>query len=191
MTDSINILSSIDIFKNFENSLPPEVEEGNIEYKVKLVDPSLSRMQHLITQMKWRLREGQGEAIYEIGVQDDGTMKGLTDKELDASIGTLKSMAAALGASIVVLRERDVTPKTVACCRRRVVELLIRKVPDNQQFIGLRIAILGSANAGKSTLCGVLTQGHLDNGHGKVFCSFSMSYQKIAFSQNNFIFRLD
>uniref|UniRef100_A0A0R3RSY2 Tr-type G domain-containing protein n=1 Tax=Elaeophora elaphi TaxID=1147741 RepID=A0A0R3RSY2_9BILA len=167
MANSINALSLIDIFKNFENSLPPEVEEGNIEYKVKLVDPSLSRMQHLITQMKWRLREGQGEAIYEIGVQDDGTIKGLTDKELDASMRTLKSMATALNASIVVLRERDVTPKSVTCCRRRVLELLVRKVPDNQQFIGLRIAILGSANAGKSTLCGVLTQGHLDNGHGK------------------------
>uniref|UniRef100_A0A1I7VG43 Tr-type G domain-containing protein n=1 Tax=Loa loa TaxID=7209 RepID=A0A1I7VG43_LOALO len=167
MADSINAPSLIDIFKNFENSLPPEVEEGNIEYKVKLVNPSLSRMQHLITQMKWRLREGQGEAIYEIGVQDDGTIKGLTDKELDASVRTLKSMAAALNASVVVLRERDVTPKSVTSCRRRVVELLIRKIPDNQQFIGLRIAILGSANAGKSTLCGVLTQGHLDNGHGK------------------------
>uniref|UniRef100_A0A8R1TXV4 Tr-type G domain-containing protein n=1 Tax=Onchocerca volvulus TaxID=6282 RepID=A0A8R1TXV4_ONCVO len=162
MTDNINAL-----FENFEKSLPPEIEEGNIEYKVKLVDPSLSRMQHLITQMKWRLREGQGEAIYEIGVQDDGTIKGLTDKELDSSMRTLKSMAAALNASIVVLRERDVTPKNITCCRRRVVELLVRKIPDNQQFIGLRIAILGSANAGKSTLCGVLTQGHLDNGHGK------------------------
>lgn len=60
-------------------------------------------MQHLITQMKWRLREGQGEAIYEIGVQDDGTIKGLTDKELDASMRTLKSMAAALDANIMVV----------------------------------------------------------------------------------------
>lgn len=74
-----------------------------ITMQVKLVDPSLNRMQHLITQMKWRLREGQGEAIYEIGVQDDGTIKGLTDKELDASIRTLKSMAAALNASVAVV----------------------------------------------------------------------------------------
>ena len=27
--------------------------------------------------MKWRLREGQGEAIYEIGVEDNGLMTGL------------------------------------------------------------------------------------------------------------------
>lgn len=47
--------------------LPPEEEEGNIEYKLKLINPSPSRLQHLVTQLKWRLREGQGEAIYEIG----------------------------------------------------------------------------------------------------------------------------
>lgn len=74
-----------------------------ISFQVKLVNPSSSRMQQLITQMKWRLREGQGEAIYEIGVEDDGTMTGLTDKELDASMRTLKFMAAALNASIVVV----------------------------------------------------------------------------------------
>lgn len=40
--------------------LPPECEEGNIEYKLKLVNPSQSRFEHLVTQMKWRLREGIG-----------------------------------------------------------------------------------------------------------------------------------
>ncbi|KHN86488.1 GTP-binding protein 2 [Toxocara canis] len=150
-----------------DNCLPPEMEEGNIEYKVKLVNPSSSRIQHLITQMKWRLREGQGEAIYEIGVEDRGSMTGLTDSELDASMRTLTTMANALNASIVTLSERDVTPKGEGALRRRVLEVLVRKVPDNQQFIELRLALLGGVDVGKSTLCGVLTQGLLDNGHGK------------------------
>lgn len=55
--------------------LPPEVERGNIEYKLKLIDPSPVRFEHLVTQMKWRLQEGLGEAIYEIGVSDDGFLK--------------------------------------------------------------------------------------------------------------------
>ncbi|GIY74602.1 GTP-binding protein 2 [Caerostris darwini] len=38
--------------------LPPEAAEGNVEYKLKLVNPSKSRFEHLVTQMKWRLREG-------------------------------------------------------------------------------------------------------------------------------------
>ena len=41
-------------------SLPPEPQQGNIEYKLKLVNPTSQRLEHLVTQMKWRLREGQG-----------------------------------------------------------------------------------------------------------------------------------
>ena len=43
------------------SSLPPEPQQGNIEYKLKLVNPTSQRLEHLVTQMKWRLREGQGE----------------------------------------------------------------------------------------------------------------------------------
>lgn len=149
-----------------ENRLPPEMELGNIEYKAKLVNPSSSRLQHLITQMKWRLREGQGEAIYEMGVEDGGKMSGLTDQEMTSSIGTLRQMAEALDASMVILTERDITPRSNPV-RRRVVEVLVRKVPESQQFIELRLAVLGGMDVGKSTLCGVMTQGYLDDGNGK------------------------
>jgi len=44
--------------------------------------------------MKWRLQEGQGEAIYEIGVEDSGLLTGLTPTELDASMETLGRMAS-------------------------------------------------------------------------------------------------
>lgn len=70
---------------------------GNIEYKLKLVNPTESRFEHLVTQMKWRLQEGQGEAIYEIGVADNGFLKGLSDQEMIDSIATLKRMADRYG----------------------------------------------------------------------------------------------
>lgn len=57
--------SSVD--DDHEERLPPEPEQGNIEYKLKLINPSSQRFEHLVTQMKWRLREGHGEAIYQIG----------------------------------------------------------------------------------------------------------------------------
>lgn len=53
-----------------EDCLPPEPEQGNIEYKLKLINPSSQRFEHLVTQMKWRLREGHGEAIYQIGTNN-------------------------------------------------------------------------------------------------------------------------
>jgi GTPase len=45
-----------------------EDDEGNCEYKLKLVAPSDDRLDHLATQMKWRVLEGKGEAHYRIGV---------------------------------------------------------------------------------------------------------------------------
>uniref|UniRef100_A0A672MDD9 Tr-type G domain-containing protein n=1 Tax=Sinocyclocheilus grahami TaxID=75366 RepID=A0A672MDD9_SINGR len=49
----------------------------------------------------------------------------------------------------------------------RIAEVLVRKVPDDQQFLDLRVAVLGNVDSGKSTLLGVLTQGELDNGRGR------------------------
>ena len=72
------------------NSLPPEVEKGNIEYKLKLIDPNPTRFEHLVTQMKWRLQEGLGEAIYEIGVEDNGSLFGLDEIEMKKSLETLE-----------------------------------------------------------------------------------------------------
>lgn len=70
-----------------------QVEEGNVEYKLKLLNPTASRFEHLVTQMKWRLREGQGQAIYEIGVADSGVLQGLTEQDMEDSLTTLRRMA--------------------------------------------------------------------------------------------------
>lgn len=52
--------------------LERESDEGNVEYKLKLLRPSAQRFEQLVTQLKFRLEEGGGEALYEIGVADDG-----------------------------------------------------------------------------------------------------------------------
>jgi hypothetical protein len=49
-------------------SFSQEVEEGNVEYKWKLVNTTQERLVHLTTQLNWRLNESEsGEAIYLIG----------------------------------------------------------------------------------------------------------------------------
>ncbi|XP_051978045.1 GTP-binding protein 2-like [Xyrauchen texanus] len=144
--------------------LPPEAEEGNIEYKLKLVNPTQYRFEHLATQLKWRLQEGRGEAVYQIGVEDNGLLVGLTEEDMKASLKTLRRMAEKVGADITLLREREVDSDRA---RRKIAEVLVRKVPDDQQFLDLRVAVLGNVDSGKSTLLGVLTQGELDNGRGR------------------------
>ncbi|KAG9261157.1 GTP-binding protein 2b [Astyanax mexicanus] len=146
--------------------LPPEAEEGNIEYKLKLVNPTQYRFEHLATQLKWRLQEGRGEAVYQIGVEDNGLMVGLTEEDMKASLKTLRRMAEKVGADITLLREREVDYESDRS-RRKIAEVLVRKVPDDQQFLDLRVAVLGNVDSGKSTLLGVLTQGELDNGRGR------------------------
>ena len=162
--DKLNVFDEEKISKL--NALPPEVERGNIEYKLKLIDPSPTRFEHLVTQMKWRLQEGLGEAIYEIGVADNGSMNGLTGEEMSKSLETLKAMAQRLGASITIIRTRKIR-KSDCTETKQTAEVLVRKVPDDAQFIDIRIAVLGNVESGKSSLISVLTHGELDNGRGK------------------------
>lgn len=120
--------------------LPPEPQVGNIEYKLKLIDPTSQRFEHLVTQMKWRLREGQGEALYEIGVSDSGYLQGLNDKDMATSLDTLRRMANKLGASTTILRRK------VLQSQRSVAEVLVRKIPDDQHSIEVRVAVLGGVS---------------------------------------------
>ncbi|XP_050543928.1 GTP-binding protein 2 [Daktulosphaira vitifoliae] len=140
--------------------LPPEPQMGNVEYKLKLINPSKLRFEHLVTQLKWRLREGHGEAIYEIGVEDTGMLTGLSIEDMESSLITLDQMASKLGATTSVLRERMVGKD------KMVAEILVRKVPDDQECIEVMVAVLGGVDAGKSTLLGVLAHGENDNGRG-------------------------
>ncbi|XP_045782955.1 GTP-binding protein 2-like isoform X2 [Maniola jurtina] len=141
-------------------SLPPEPRFGNVEYKLQLVSPCERRFQHLVTQLKWRLRSGGGSAVYVVGVRDCGALRGLRAGPLRASLRALRSMANAIGAVLASARTRRVAPN------RAVAEVYIRKLADTQQSVELRVAVMGANEAGKSTLIGVLTQGELDNGRG-------------------------
>ena len=101
-------------------------------WQLKLVNPSPSRLEHLVTQMKWRLQEGEGEAIYEIGVGDNGMYVGLTGEELESSLKTLNVMASKLGAHTALLRRSDLENNGIVPARQ-VAEVLVRRVPDDQQ----------------------------------------------------------
>ncbi|MEQ2212321.1 GTP binding protein [Xenoophorus captivus] len=81
-------------FKPSNNTpyLPPEVILILLS-KLKLVNPTQNRFEHLATQMKWRLQEGRGEAVYQIGVEDNGMLVGLSEEDMRASLKTLHRLA--------------------------------------------------------------------------------------------------
>jgi len=142
--------------------LASESEEGNIEYKFtlngKLEHPE--RLEELASQMRYRLYEGQGEAYYYLGVEDDGNPRGITAEELDASKLILNKVAEIAGARTMILRESEGNDGIIA-------EVLVRADKNpNELPMDIRIASVGNVDAGKSTLIGVLLKGELDDGRG-------------------------
>lgn len=85
--------------------------QGNVEYKLQLLSPSPSRFARLVTQLKWRLLEGGGQAYYELGVADSGVLVGLPRQQLEESLETLEMMAGEIGASVIVVKEVEVPPE--------------------------------------------------------------------------------
>lgn len=93
--------------------LVQEDDDGNIEYKWKLVNVSADRFKHLVTQMSYRLSEGQGEAIYELGIKDNGFPEGLDEDEFNESVDTIKRMAAELHADVSIICMKELSPESV------------------------------------------------------------------------------
>lgn len=129
----------------------PESETGNIEYKLKL-NPSKDRFEHLLTQMNWRIREGKGEAIYRLGVADNGLCVGLIKQEADLTLKTVEKMAKKLNFTSSIINELTVKvkDKTGRIRTRKVYELLIKELNRKDILPDLRIGLVGSTNTGKS-----------------------------------------
>lgn len=133
----------------------PEDEHGNVEYKRFM---NVDNIEKRANQMQRRMKQGNGECFYMLGLDDDGTFYGLDDEELTLSLSMLEKVAKLNDYSIRVI---DTTVKN----NRQVSRVLIRE--NNLTFHReIHIATAGSPDAGKSTLIGVLSTGRLDNGRG-------------------------
>lgn len=140
--------------------MEPERDEGNREYKLKLLDKSDERIQKLASQMAYRCNEGYSECIYNIGVADNGSIIGLTEKEYKETLINLNKAAEINNYSIVEIFKTRVNKTD-----KYVYELLVRENNVNT-YIDIKVAIAGSVDVGKSSLIGVLTSGKLDDGRG-------------------------
>uniref|UniRef100_A0A0A9XRM5 GTP-binding protein 1 n=1 Tax=Lygus hesperus TaxID=30085 RepID=A0A0A9XRM5_LYGHE len=135
------------------------VDYSSIKCKTSLISPTSEQYDLLQKKLKELVEVGRGETIFDIGVGEDGGDTGLKPDEYEASVATLQSLAETLDADCVLLRnkkgEEGMTGQYLV--RRRVIE---------QDFLEIRVAVVGNVDAGKSTLLGVLTHGELDNGRG-------------------------
>ncbi|CAN9505941.1 unnamed protein product [Ophioblennius macclurei] len=135
--------------------------EARIDFtsKLALVSPNGEQYDSLLRQLRDRMEEGCGETIYVVGMGSDGGDWGLDEKDMEASVATVRSLCEQLDADLIPLRERSEAAGLVQ-------DFLIRRRVGELDFLEVRVAVVGNVDAGKSTLLGVLTHGELDNGRG-------------------------
>lgn len=140
--------------------LPPEHHDGNIEYKLKLLYVDDEKFQNRVTQMKYRIDEGTGDAFYHIGVMDDGTILGISNEDFIESKKILSKMAQQLDACVQIVIEKQIAEN------RHYGEFLVRE-NSNGNYIDLKIGVVGNVDSGKSSTIAAITRGILDDGRGK------------------------
>ncbi|XP_061576618.1 GTP-binding protein 1-like isoform X1 [Cololabis saira] len=131
----------------------------DLSNKLSLVSPTGDQYDSLFKNLRERINEGCGETIYVVGMGSDGGDYGLNDKDMEASVATVQSLCEQMEADLILLRERTDTGG-------KIRDYLIRRRVGEQDFLEVRVAVVGNVDAGKSTLLGVLTHGELDNGRG-------------------------
>ncbi|CAH8626091.1 unnamed protein product [Schistosoma rodhaini] len=98
---------------------------------------------------------------------DDGIQpkqnSNLTDKNKELSSQDISETNATDTTSTISSSSSNSSSATTGCL---VKEYLLRRKTASDDFVDVRVAVVGNVDAGKSTLLGVLTHGELDNGRG-------------------------
>jgi len=141
--------------------IEPENDEGNKEYKLKLTQDTQERINQWTSQMRYRVDEGGGEAIYVLGITDEGGLVGMIPSEYTSTRKIFDKVVKANNYTATILSERIVNESE----QKKVYEFLIRE-NNEEKYIDLKVAIAGNVNSSKSSTIGVLLSGKLDNGRG-------------------------
>lgn len=147
--------------------LPPEVEEGAREYKLRFTaKPGTARFEQLVTQMRWRIRESgeEGMAVYSLGVADDGRPLGLSPAEMSDSLTTLRALCAEADATVLTVQELPAASSGKSVCHVQIAPSLATVARAKR---GIACCALGSREcSGTTTLVAALVHGVRDDGDG-------------------------
>jgi elongation factor 1-alpha len=106
----------------------PEQDNGFVEYKRTLVDCSDKKAEKYATQMRWRISENLKNqcATYFIGIDDDGSIVGLTNEEIIDCVERFVTIANSITASIVGIQIIHVNDQSIIR-----INVKIKKINDN------------------------------------------------------------
>lgn len=97
--------------------LDKEDDDGWIEYKIHLVDIDQNKFQKLVTQMSWRIEEGNGKCYYYIGINDNGIPSGISENYLTISLKNLKKMSEYLKLFFKIIYIKKGQIENCFCCK--------------------------------------------------------------------------
>jgi len=140
-----------------------EEEGGNVEFKERLTrDVHLAdgRLESLAAQLRHRVLSGDGEALYVVGVTDDGDLAGIPHDAFSESLDVLSLLAEEADAHIDDVVTRG-TPEGGLVGVATIVEGA-QLAGDDHLIVGTA----GHVDHGKSTLVGSLVTGQPDDGDG-------------------------
>ncbi|MFB6147218.1 MAG: GTPBP1 family GTP-binding protein [Halobacteriaceae archaeon] len=141
-----------------------EQEGGHVEFKERLsreVHLEEGRRSSLVAQLRHRVLSGDGEALYVVGVTDDGGLAGIDPSDFSESMDVLSLLADEAGARIEAVDTWEADGGGIVGVAR-IVEGAELGADEDHVVVGTA----GHVDHGKSTLVGTLVTGHRDDGEG-------------------------
>ncbi|KAK8242090.1 GTP-binding protein [Phyllosticta capitalensis] len=153
-------------------------ESSSVKLKHVLLDRDPATADDSVAQLSGyldgRLLEGHGEALFDLGLEDNGDSMGFSREDWDFALERVTKAAADVNADSRLLMTRNVGGENEvgplnAKDSSVSGKLVVRRRPESvDDVIETRIAVVGNVDAGKSTMLGVLVKGGLDDGRGKM-----------------------
>ena len=155
-----------DIINNLllnNTKLKPEIEKGNIEYKLRLDTKDTLGLKKTATQLLWRLNEGKQlyniyEAYYIFGIKDNGEFGNISNRELNDTLVNFKYILKENNCKIIDQIKLNINNNTIYVTKITKINSIIKTETN--------IILIGPTNSGKSTLLSLLLYDQLDNGNG-------------------------
>ena len=140
------------------DKLSPEIESGNIEYKLKVIPDDDFRLDQLASQMKWRIEEGNGIAYYYLGISDNGEISGINGKDYGISMKNINQIVKKIDAEITKMDSKKTDNKYW-----HIITIQYEEI----DIYNSRIIFIGPSDSGKTTLISNIVNNIIDDGNGK------------------------
>ncbi|KAJ5697556.1 hypothetical protein N7488_011240 [Penicillium malachiteum] len=136
-------------------------------------DEAENSLQVLAATMQTRIDQGQGETIFDLGLEDGGDSMGFDLPQWKTALQRLREATETIPAHCRIILTCNVGGEQECAAksdRSKDVwgKILIRQHFENvEEMAEIRIVVVGNVDAGKSTMLGVLVKGSLDDGRGR------------------------